>query len=130
MHSVSPIDNISALFQKQLLPINHVQSMLSDRLFRIQLRKSYWRDSYVPNIPLSVLSYTEKEVIFPPTVDEKIKKVKPRSTSEIALTSLGNFLVVTFDDCKQNFLGLSSAFLLLDFAQIDTYLFKEPLCSL
>ncbi|KAK4718114.1 hypothetical protein R3W88_016452 [Solanum pinnatisectum] len=83
MHSVSPIDNISALFQKQLLP--NVQSMLSDRLFRIQLRKSYWRDSYVPNIPLSVLSYTEKEVIFPPTVDDKIKKVKPRSTSEIAL---------------------------------------------
>ncbi|XP_059287543.1 uncharacterized protein LOC132040871 isoform X2 [Lycium ferocissimum] len=68
----------------QLLPIDHVHKMLSDRLFRIQLKKSSWRSSNDTQTTVSIMSYVERKPIFPPSVNQRdAKKLKPLSTSEV-----------------------------------------------
>ncbi|XP_059287544.1 uncharacterized protein LOC132040871 isoform X3 [Lycium ferocissimum] len=58
--------------------------MLSDRLFRIQLKKSSWRSSNDTQTTVSIMSYVERKPIFPPSVNQRdAKKLKPLSTSEV-----------------------------------------------
>ncbi|KAL3340965.1 hypothetical protein AABB24_025495 [Solanum stoloniferum] len=49
----------------QLLRITHVQQILSNKLFSIQLRKSSSISSTITHTILTILSYIEKEHIFP-----------------------------------------------------------------
>ncbi|XP_075081686.1 uncharacterized protein LOC107832398 isoform X4 [Nicotiana tabacum] len=60
--------------KRQLLSINHVLDIFSDRIFRIQLRKSSWKSSDFLRTSLSVLSYVEKEHIFAPKISERSQK--------------------------------------------------------
>lgn len=72
--------------KNQLLCVDQTQQMLSNKLFCIQLRKSSWTSSPVTQSSLTILSYTEKEHVTPPSSSERsIKKAKSLAANEVEM---------------------------------------------
>ncbi|XP_059279140.1 uncharacterized protein LOC132033242 isoform X2 [Lycium ferocissimum] len=69
-------EHIFEITLNQLLPIDHVHKMLSVKLFLIQLKKSSWRSSNDTQTTVSILSYVEREPIFPPSINQRNTKKK------------------------------------------------------
>ncbi|KAG5595729.1 hypothetical protein H5410_036961 [Solanum commersonii] len=69
--------------KRQSLSLNHVQEMLSNKVFEIQLRKSSWGSSNTTHATLSILSYMEKQHLPQATTDRTSKKIKPLEISEV-----------------------------------------------
>ncbi|XP_015168790.1 replication protein A 70 kDa DNA-binding subunit B-like [Solanum tuberosum] len=69
--------------KRQSLSLNHVHEMLSNKVFKIQLRKSSWGSSNTTNATLSILSYMEKQHTPQSTTDRTSKKIKPLEISEV-----------------------------------------------
>ncbi|XP_049399427.1 replication protein A 70 kDa DNA-binding subunit B-like isoform X1 [Solanum stenotomum] len=69
--------------KRQSLSLNHVHEMLSDKVFKIQLRKSFWASSNTTHATLSILSYMEKQHAPQTTTDRTSKKIKPLEISEV-----------------------------------------------
>ncbi|KAH0645045.1 hypothetical protein KY284_032929 [Solanum tuberosum] len=69
--------------KRQSLSLNHVHEMLSNKAFKIQLRKSSWANSNTTPATLSVLSYMEKQHTPQSTTDRTSKKIKPLEISEV-----------------------------------------------
>ncbi|PHT60216.1 hypothetical protein CQW23_02579 [Capsicum baccatum] len=66
----------------QLLRLDHIHQMLSNKSFNIQLKKSSWVSTNVTHTSLTIVSFTEKEQVLPLTIDQRIaKKAKPLATS-------------------------------------------------
>ncbi|KAG5581188.1 hypothetical protein H5410_051815, partial [Solanum commersonii] len=79
-------DSATTSTSEKLLPVNHVQEMLSNKLFSIQLRKSSWGSSNNTHTTLSILSYVEKEQTLPPSTTERnSKRIKPLEISEVEI---------------------------------------------
>ncbi|KAM3381301.1 replication protein A 70 kDa DNA-binding subunit D [Capsicum galapagoense] len=70
----------------QLLRLDHIHQMLSDKLFNIQLKKSSWVSANLTRTSLTIVSFTEKEQLLPLTIDQRnAKKVRPLATSELGM---------------------------------------------
>ncbi|KAH0660514.1 hypothetical protein KY289_029262 [Solanum tuberosum] len=69
--------------KRQSLSLTHVHEMLSNKVFKIQLRKSSWGSSNTTNATLSILSYMEKQHTPESTTDRTPKKIKPLETSAV-----------------------------------------------
>ncbi|PHU28671.1 hypothetical protein BC332_00764 [Capsicum chinense] len=54
--------------------IDHIQQMLSNKLFHIQLRKSSWVSSNATHTNLTILSYTEKKQLLPSIIENRNAK--------------------------------------------------------
>ncbi|KAG5597399.1 hypothetical protein H5410_038631, partial [Solanum commersonii] len=68
---------------RQSLSLNHVHEMLSNKVFKIQLRKSSWGSSNTTHATLSILSYMEKQHPPQTTTNRTSKKIKPLEISEV-----------------------------------------------
>ncbi|PHU00792.1 hypothetical protein BC332_30579 [Capsicum chinense] len=67
----------------QLLCLDYIHQMLSNKLFNIQLKKSSWVSANVTSTSLTIVLVTENEQVLPLTIDQRIaKKVRPLATSE------------------------------------------------
>ncbi|KAL3376320.1 hypothetical protein AABB24_002986 [Solanum stoloniferum] len=69
--------------KRQSLSLNHVHEMLSNKVFKIQLRKSSWASSNTTHATLSILSYMKKQHTPQSTTDRTSKKIKPLEISEV-----------------------------------------------
>ncbi|KAH0742769.1 hypothetical protein KY290_030762 [Solanum tuberosum] len=69
--------------KRKSLSLTHVNEMLSNKVFEIQLRKSSWGSSNTTNATLSILSYMEKQHTPQSTTDRTPKKIKPLEISEV-----------------------------------------------
>ncbi|PHT65906.1 hypothetical protein T459_30331 [Capsicum annuum] len=69
--------------QLQLLRLDYIHQMLSNKLFNIQLKKSSWVSDNVTRTSLTIVLVTENEQVLPLAIDQRIaKKVRPLATSE------------------------------------------------
>ncbi|KAM3200418.1 replication protein A 70 kDa DNA-binding subunit D [Capsicum annuum] len=67
----------------QLLRLDYIHQMLSNKLFNIQLKKSSWVSDNVTRTSLTIVLVTENEQVLPLAIDQRIaKKVRPLATSE------------------------------------------------
>ncbi|PHU23647.1 hypothetical protein BC332_08754 [Capsicum chinense] len=85
-HKVTSIAEMTSQTSLQLLRLDHIHQMLSDKLFNIQLKKSSWVSANLTRTSLTIVSFTEKEQLLPLTIAQRnAKKVRPLATSELGM---------------------------------------------